>query len=55
MGGEGAAGIGGGVYGPGRDIEISGGKVSATGGDATCSPEEDSRPGAAGIGDGAGA
>ena len=32
MGGEGAAGIGGGVYGPGRDIEISGGKVSATGG-----------------------
>ena len=54
VGGEGAAGIGGGVYGPGRDIEISGGKVSATGG--SCSgPEEDPRPGAAGIGDGAGA
>ena len=32
MGGEGAAGIGGGVYGTGHDIEISGGKVSAMGG-----------------------
>ena len=51
MGGEGAAGIGGGVYGPGRDIEISGGKVSATGGSYSGDP----RPGAAGIGDGAGA
>ena len=50
MGGEGAAGIGGGVYGPGRDIEISGGKVSATGGSYSGDP----RPGAAGIGDGAG-
>lgn len=54
MGGEGAAGIGGGVYGPGRDIEISGGKVSATGGSYS-GPEDDPRPGAAGIGDGAGA
>ena len=54
VGGEGAAGIGGGVYGPGRDIEISGGKVSATGGSYSGS-EEDPRPGAAGIGDGAGA
>ena len=54
-GGEGGgAGIGGGVYGPGRDIEISGGKVSATGGSYS-GPEEDPRPGAAGIGDGAGA
>ena len=53
VGGEGAAGIGGGVYGPGRDIEISGGKVSATGGSYS-GPEEDPRPGAAGIGDGAG-
>ena len=53
MGGEGAAGIGGGVYGQGRDIEISGGKVSATGGSYSGS-EDDSRPGAAGIGDGAG-
>ena len=51
VGGEGAAGIGGGVYGPGRDIEISGGKVSATGGSYSGAP----RPGAAGIGDGAGA
>ena len=53
VGGEGAAGIGGGVYGTGRDIEISGGKVSATGGnmDEKLDP---SRPGAAGIGDGAG-
>ena len=51
IGGEGAAGIGGGVYGPGRDIEISGGKVSATGGSYSGDP----RPGAAGIGDGAGA
>ena len=51
VGGEGAAGIGGGVYGPGRDIEISGGKVSATGGNYSGDP----RPGAAGIGDGAGA
>ena len=50
-GGEGAAGIGGGVYGPGRDIEISGGKVSASGGSYSGDP----RPGAAGIGDGAGA
>ena len=51
-GGEGGgAGIGGGVYGPGRDIEISGGKVSATGGSYSGDP----RPGAAGIGDGAGA
>ena len=54
VGGEGAAGIGGGVYGPGRDIEISGGKVSATGGDANENLHS-SRPGAAGIGDGAGA
>ena len=51
VGGEGAAGIGGGVYGPGHDIEISGGKVSATGGSYSGDP----RPGAAGIGDGAGA
>ena len=51
VGGEGAAGIGGGVYGPGRDIEISGGKVSATGGSYSGDP----RPGAAGLGDGAGA
>ena len=50
-GGEGAAGIGGGVYGTGHDIEISGGKVSATGGSYSGDP----RPGAAGIGDGAGA
>ena len=53
VGGEGAAGIGGGVYGIGHDIEISGGKVSATGGDANKNLES-SRPGAAGIGDGAG-
>ena len=53
VGGEGAAGIGGGVYGTGHDIEISGGKVSATGGDADKNLEP-SRPGAAGIGDGAG-
>ena len=53
VGGEGAAGIGGGVYGTGRDIEISGGKVSATGGDAN-EKLDPSRPGAAGIGDGAG-
>ena len=53
VGGEGAAGIGGGVYGTGRDIEISGGKVSATGGSDSDS-EDDPRPGAAGIGDGAG-
>ena len=53
VGGEGAAGIGGGVYGTGRDIEISGGKVSATGGDANENLHP-SRPGAAGIGDGAG-
>ena len=53
VGGEGAAGIGGGVYGSGRDIEISGGKVSATGGDANENLHS-SRPGAAGIGDGAG-
>lgn len=53
VGGEGAAGIGGGVYGTGRDIEISGGKVSATGGDAGKNLDS-SRPGAAGIGDGAG-
>ena len=52
-GGEGAAGIGGGVYGIGHDIEISGGKVSATGGNANKNLEF-SRPGAAGIGDGAG-
>ena len=52
-GGKGAAGIGGGVYGIGYDIEISGGKVSATGGDADKNLEP-SRPGAAGIGDGAG-
>ena len=52
-GGEGAAGIGGGVYGIGHDIEISGGKVSATGGDANKNLAP-SRPGAAGIGDGAG-
>ena len=49
----GGAGIGGGVYGSGRDIEISGGKVSATGGDANENLHP-SRPGAAGIGDGAG-
>ena len=54
VGGEGAAGIGGGVYGPGHDIEITGGKVSATGGDANKNLDS-SRPGAAGIGDGAGA
>ena len=54
VGGEGAAGIGGGVYGIGHDIEISGGKVSATGGDANENLHS-SRPGAAGIGDGAGA
>ena len=54
VGGEGAAGIGGGVYGTGHDIEISGGKVSATSGGYS-GPEEDPRPGAAGIGDGAGA
>ena len=53
VGGEGAAGIGGGVYGTGRDIEISGGKVSATGG-AADEKLDASRPGAAGIGDGAG-
>ena len=53
VGGEGAAGIGGGVYGQGHDIEISGGKVSATGGDANENLHP-SRPGAAGIGDGAG-
>ena len=53
VGGEGAAGIGGGVYGTGHDIEISGGKVSATGGDANKNLDS-SRPGAAGIGDGAG-
>ena len=53
VGGEGAAGIGGGVYGTGHDIEISGGKVSATGGDANENLHS-SRPGAAGIGDGAG-
>ena len=53
VGGEGAAGIGGGVYGTGRDIEISGGKVSASGGDANENLDP-SRPGAAGIGDGAG-
>ena len=53
VGGVGAAGIGGGVYGTGRDIEISGGKVSATGGDANENLHP-SRPGAAGIGDGAG-
>ena len=52
-GGEGAAGIGGGVYGIGHDIEISGGKVSATGGDANENLDS-SRPGAAGIGAGAG-
>ena len=54
VGGAGAAGIGGGVYGSGRDIEISGGKVSATGGSYS-GHEGDTRPGAAGIGDGAGA
>lgn len=53
VGGEGAAGIGGGVYGTGHDIEISGGKVSATGG-AADEKLDASRPGAAGIGDGAG-
>ena len=52
-GGEGAAGIGGGVYGIGHDIEISGGKVSATGGNANKNLES-FRTGAAGIGDGAG-
>ncbi len=54
VGGEGAAGIGGGVYGTGHDIEISGGKVSASGGSYS-GHEGDTRPGAAGIGDGAGA
>ena len=54
VGGEGAAGIGGGVYGQGRDIEISGGKVSASGGSYS-GYEGDTRSGAAGIGDGAGA
>ena len=54
VGGAGAAGIGGGVYGPGHDIEITGGKVSATGGSYS-GDEGDTRPGAAGIGDGAGA
>ena len=54
VGGAGAAGIGGGVYGPGHDIEITGGKVSATGGSYS-GYEGDTRPGAAGIGDGAGA
>ena len=53
VGGAGAAGIGGGVYGTGHDIEISGGKVSATGGNANKNLDS-SRPGAAGIGDGAG-
>lgn len=53
VGGAGAAGIGGGVYGTGHDIEISGGEVSATGGNANKNLES-SRPGAAGIGDGAG-
>ena len=53
MGGEGAAGIGGGVYGTGHDIEISGGKVSATGG-SYGGHEGYTRSGAAGIGDGAG-
>ena len=53
VGGAGAAGIGGGVYGTGHDIEISGGKVSATGG-AADENLHSSRPGAAGIGDGAG-
>ena len=53
VGGAGAAGIGGGVYGTGHDIEITGGKVSATGGDANENLDP-SRPGAAGIGDGAG-
>ena len=53
VGGAGAAGIGGGVYGQGRDIEISGGKVSASGGDMD-EKLDPSRPGAAGIGDGAG-
>ena len=53
VGGAGAAGIGGGVYGPGHDIEITGGKVSATGGSYS-GHEGDTRPGAAGIGDGAG-
>ena len=41
------------MYGIGHDIEISGGKVSATGGNANKNLES-SRPGAAGIGDGAG-
>ncbi len=54
VGGAGAAGIGGGEYGPGHDIEITGGKVSATGG-SDSGYEGDTRPGAAGIGDGAGA
>ena len=54
VGGAGAAGIGGGEYGTGHDIEITGGKVSATGGDAD-ERLDSSRPGAAGIGDGAGA
>ena len=53
VGGAGAAGIGGGEYGSGRDIEISGGKVSASGGDMD-EKLDPSRPGAAGIGDGAG-
>ena len=53
VGGAGAAGIGGGVYGTGHDIEISGGKVSASGGNMD-EKLDSSRPGAAGIGDGAG-
>ena len=54
VGGAGAAGIGGGEYGTGHDIEITGGKVSATGGSYS-GYEGDTRSGAAGIGDGAGA
>ena len=50
-GGKDGAGIGGGYESGAGNIEISGGKVSATGGSYSGDP----RPGAAGIGDGAGA
>ena len=52
-GGEDGAGIGGGYESGAGNIEITGGKVSATGGDANKNLES-SRTGAAGIGDGAG-
>ena len=50
-GGKDGAGIGGGYESGAGNIEISGGKVSATGGSYSGDP----RPGAAGLGDGAGA